>query len=65
MIFYISLFMKLKEIKIQKVNGSYFCCIPKILAKMMDLEQGVIVAWYMDDIDHKTLILRKKDDKSV
>ena len=57
--------MELNSVSVQEVRGSYFVYIPKPWAKEMNLKKGSKVSWSLKEGDHRSLILKVKEDKDV
>lgn len=53
--------MELKSVKIQYVNGSYYAYLPKQWVKSMGYDKGEVMCWFINENDHSTLKLKKKD----
>ena len=53
--------MELKTMKVQNVKGSFFVYIPKLSAEQIKLKKGDNLTWYIDENDHSTIKLRKKE----
>ena len=57
--------MELKVVTIQEINGSHFVYIPKAWAKEMNLKKSDKVSWILKEGDHKSLILKIKENEDV
>lgn len=57
--------MELSNVKVHEVKGSFIVYIPKIWAKQMNLKKGDRISWFIKEGDHRSLILKIKEDKDV
>jgi hypothetical protein len=54
--------LKMRDMKVQFVQGSYLVYIPKNWCDMMGITKGDTVTWFLDENDHDTLKLRKREE---
>nr|WP_255590955.1 AbrB/MazE/SpoVT family DNA-binding domain-containing protein [Methanobacterium spitsbergense] len=57
--------VKLNNVSVQEVKGSFYIYIPKIWVKEMNIKKGDKLSWNVKEGNHKSLILKINGDKNV